>query len=248
MRRTTNKDDTDDADAVPQASVTSASSVARAEAPAGARRGRFDLVTLDLDGTLIPNDTVFAAVLRDQGRAADVAASDARYESGATTLEQCFWEQWAWVQPLALADLHRGLRKAAWLPGIGDGVRRLKDAGLRVALLTDQPSTFTDFLGRWALTEAICSPVTVKEGRQVAIDARFDKLANLRRRLAEWGIPEARVCHVGNGVNDIPVFRAVGGSVAVFGNPTVKAAAQVHVPAPRGLDDLVDAVLRLHGA
>ena len=204
---------------------------------------KWDLVTLDLDGTLIPNDTVFAAVLRDQGRGADVAASDARYESGAITLEECFWEQWRWVQPLTLADIHRGLRKATWLAGIGDGVRRLHEAGIRTCLLTDQPSTFTDFLGRWGLTDAICSPVTVKEGKQAAIDARFDKLANLRRRLAEWGIAESRVCHVGNGVNDIPVFQAVGGSVAVFGNPKVKAAAKRHVAQPRDLDELLDAAL-----
>ena len=102
-------------------------------------------------------------------------------------------------------------------------------------LRTDQPSTFTDVLGRWGLTDAISSQVTVKDGRQVAIDASFDKLANLRRRLKEWGIAEARVCHVGNGVNDIPV--------AVFGNPQVKAAARRHVPDPRSLGDLVDAVL-----
>lgn len=204
---------------------------------------RWDLVTLDLDGTLIPHDTVFAAVLRDQGRGADVAASDARYERGETTLEECFREQWAWIQPLTLADIHRGLRKATWLPGIAEGVRRLKDAGIRVALLTDQPSTFTDFLGRWGLTDAICSQVKVKDGKQLSIDARFDKLANLRARAKEWGIPLERVCHVGNGVNDIPVFGAVGGSVAVFGNPQVKAAARHHVPDPKSLGDLLDAAL-----
>lgn len=205
---------------------------------------RFDLVTLDLDGTLIPHDTVFAAVLRDQGRSADVKASDERYFAAKTTLEQCFWEQWAWVQPLTLADLHRGLRKATWLPGIAEGVARLKQAGIRVALLTDQPSTFTDFLGRWGLTDAICSPVKVKDGKQIAIDARFDKLANLRLRLAEWNIPESRVCHVGNGVNDLPVFRAVGGSVAVFDNLQVKAAAKWHLAKPNDLGELVDTALR----
>src|SRR5688572_31462482 len=99
---------------------------------------RYDLVTLDLDGTLIPNDTVFAAVLRDQGRGEDVRASDARYEKGDITLEECFWEQWAWIQPLTLADIHRGLRKATWLPGIAEGVARLRKEGMRIALLTDQ--------------------------------------------------------------------------------------------------------------
>lgn len=208
--------------------------------------GRFDLVTLDLDGTLIPRDTTFAAILRDHGFAKEVEETDGAYFAGRMSLDECFWAQWRLVQPLTLADLHRSLRKAAWLPGIADGVARLKQAGLRVCLLTDQPSTCTDFLGRWGLTEAICSPVTVKEGRQVAIDARFDKLANLRRRLAGWGIPEARVCHVGNGVNDIPVFQAVGGSVAVYGDVQVRAAAQAWLPEPASLGDVADAVLALH--
>lgn len=208
--------------------------------------GRFDLVTLDLDGSLIPHDTVFAAILRDNGFAAEVKASDERYFAGTTSLEECFWEQWALVKKLELADLHRGLRKATWLTGIAEGVARLKAAGLRVCLLTDQPSTCTDFLGRWGLTDAICSPVTVKEGKQMSIDGRFDKLANLRGRLKEWGIPESRVCHVGNGSNDIPVFRAVGGSVAVWGDPNVEAAAQRKVPVPKSLADVVDVVLELH--
>lgn len=215
-------------------------------APAG--RGAFDLVTLDLDGTLIPHDTVFAAILRDAGHADFAAATDEAYAEGRMSLEECFWAQWAKVQPLSLADLHRALRKASWLPGIGDGVARLKAAGLRVCLLTDQPSTCTDFLGRWGLTDAICSPVTVKDGRQVAIDARFDKLANLRRRLAEWDVPESRVCHVGNGVNDVPVFRAAGGSVAVFENVEARSAAQAWLPNPASLGEIVDAVLALHGS
>lgn len=215
-----------------------------AAGPAGS--GRFDLVTLDLDGTLVPGDTVFAAILRDQGFAKEAEETDGAYFAGRMSLEDCFWAQWKLVQPMALADLHRSLRKAAWLPGIAEAVARLRQAGLRVCLLTDQPSTCTDFLGRWGLTEAICSPVTVRDGKQVTIDARFDKLANLRRRLADWGIPEARVCHVGNGVNDIPVFQVVGGSVAVFDNVQVRSAAQAWLPTPSSLGDIVDAVLALH--
>lgn len=218
-----------------------------ATGPAGAPgKGRFDLVTLDLDGTLIPGDTVFAAILRDHGFAKEAEETDGAYFAGRMSLEDCFWAQWRLIQPMTLADLHRSLRKATWLPGIAEGVARLRQAGLRVCLLTDQPSTCTDFLGRWGLTDAICSPVAVKDGRQVSIDARFDKLANLRRRLADWTIEERRVCHVGNGANDIPVFQAVGGSVAAFENVQVRSAAQVWVPAPASLGDVVDAVLALH--
>ena len=187
---------------------------------------------------------MFAAILRDHGHAAFAQETDQAYFDGRLSLEDCFWAQWARVQPLTLADLHRSLRKAAWLDGIADGVARLKAAGLRVCLLTDQPSTCTDFLGRWGLTDAICSPVTVKEGKQVAIDARFDKLANLHRRLAEWRIEPKRVCHVGNGANDIPVFGAIGGSVAVFEYPEVRKAARDWIAAPASLGQVVDAVLR----
>jgi phosphoserine phosphatase len=201
------------------------------------------LVTLDLDGTLLPHDTVFAAVLRESGKAREVEASDARYLAGETTLEQCFNEQWPLVQALSPADLHRALRKANWLPGIADGVRRLKEAGLRTCLLTDQPSTLTDFLGRWGLTDAIGSPVTVKGGRQVAIDARFDKLANLRARLAQWRIDLRDVCHVGNGANDVPVFEAVGASVACFATPEVARHARKAIPEPRDLGQVIDAIL-----
>jgi phosphoserine phosphatase len=201
------------------------------------------LVTLDLDGTLLPHDTVFAAVLRESGKAREVEASDARYLAGETTLEECFWEQWPLVQALSPADLHRALRKARWLPGIADGVRRLKEAGLRTCLLTDQPSTLTDFLGRWGLTDAICSPVAVKDGQQVAIDARFDKLANLRGRLKGWGLEEREVGHIGNGANDVPVFQAVGHSVACFAPPEVARHAKKAVAEPRNLLEAVEAIL-----
>lgn len=208
--------------------------------------GRFDLITLDLDGTLLPDDTAFAAVLRANGRGDDVAASDARYFAGEASLEKVFWEQWAWVQDLSLADLARGLRRADWLPGIAEGVRMLKDAGLRICLLTDQPSTLTDFLGRWSLTDAVCSPVEVREGRQTGIDARFDKWDNLRRRLDAWGIDADRVCHVGNGSNDVPVWDQIGAGVAVFAPDGVAAAADLDLGRVPDLLTVADAVLRLH--
>lgn len=200
------------------------------------------LITLDLDGTLLPDDTVFAAVLRGNGRSEDVAASDARYFSGETSLEQCFWEQWAWVQELRLSDMHRALRGAAWLQDIHDAVKRMQQHGAKVCLLTDQPSVLTDFLGRWGLIDAICSPVTIVEGRATEIDARFDKLANLRERCQQWGIDLADVCHVGNGSNDVPVWQAVGGSVAVFAEPAIAAHAGIDLGRIDSLHAVVDAI------
>ncbi len=147
------------------------------------------------------------------------------------------------MQKLSLADMHRALRQAAWLPGIPEGVRRLQAAGIRVCVLTDVASTVTDFLGRWGLVGAICSPVTVKDGKQVAIDLRLDKWANLEERLLEGRLEDKRVCHVGNGNNDVPVFRKVGGSIAVFAPPDVAKAAKKVLAAPKDFAEIVDAIL-----
>ena len=149
-------------------------------------------------------------------------------------------------QELDLQALHRRLRQAAWLPDIHAAVHRLQEAGLDVRMLTDQPSTVTDFLARWGLTRAVSSPVTVREGRQLAIDFREDKLANLLGALADGGPPLDRVCHVGNGSNDVPVWQAVGGSLAVFATPDVARYAQRDLGEAESALAISDAVLALH--
>ncbi len=202
------------------------------------------LITLDLDGTLLPDDTVFAAVLRESGFADEVKASDDAYFAGDITLEECFWQQWDWVKGLSLADCHRALRKAAWLPGISEGVRALKGTGAKVCLLTDQPSILTDYLGRWGLIDAICSPVTIKEGHPVAIDAQFDKLANLKAHCDEWGVELAEVTHVGNGSNDVPVWNAVGRGIAVYAEPEVARHADLDLGRVASLEDVVSSFRR----
>ena len=206
---------------------------------------RFRLVTLDLDGTLLPRDMAFAAILRGNGHEALADEASRKFADGTWDLPTCYARQWAVVQTLSLADMHRALRKANWLPGIADGVARLQAEGARVCILTDVASTVTDFLGRWGLTDAICSPVTVKDGKQVALDQRLDKLANLKGRLAEWGLGLDEVCHVGNGENDVPVFDAVGGSVAVFADPKVAQHGKHTLASPREFGTIVDAVMQL---
>lgn len=203
----------------------------------------FHTVTLDLDGTLLPDTTLFAQVLGAHGRGDDVAASDARFFAGDISLRECFEEQWAWYQPLTPGDIHRALRKAAWLPGIREGIARLMDAGLTVRLLTDQPSSATDYAGRWGCAPAISSPVTIEEGQQVALDFREDKLANLQSA----GLNASDVCHVGNGANDVPIWAAGATGIAVFADDRVAEAATVDLGRPEHFDAIVDAVLAQRG-
>ncbi len=208
----------------------------------------FEVVTLDLDGTLLPGTTAFEAILRAHGKSDFVAQSDARFFSGQISLEACFWEQWGEVARLSPQAISRALGRAPWLPGIEAGVADLRAAGIgHVAILTDQPDLAADFAARWGLDAAICSPVATEDGVIVDIDARFDKWANLRTRLQSWGIEPAAVCHVGNGANDAEVWQQVGAGVAVFAEPDVASQATVDVGQPANFGAIRDAILQLHG-
>ncbi len=198
-----------------------------------------DVVTLDLDGTLLPGTTALLEILRQNGREDDVLASDARYFAGEISLRECFMEQWAWARELSLQDVHRALRKANWMEGIREGVSLLRDAGLDVRMLTDQPSIITDFGSRWGLSPAISSPVEIKEGRPASIDFQEDKLANLRRS----GLDPASVCHVGNGSNDVPVWNAGALGIAVHADDGVAGQADVDLGRPASLVPVAQEIL-----
>ncbi len=197
------------------------------------------LVTVDLDGTLLPGTTAFEVVLSAHGFGDQVAKSDAKFFAGQQSLEDTFWQQWEWFRTLSCQEVHRALRESdAWLPGIAEGVALLRRAGHEVRALTDQPDTVTDFLGRWGFLEGIASKVHVDDGKQVGITANFDKLANLRAHT------DSPVVHVGNGENDVPIFEAHRG-VAVFAPPAVAAAADLDLGQPASFVDVAEEILRL---
>jgi len=194
------------------------------------------LVTFDLDGTLLEG-TVFQALSRGAGVYEKVAALDADYEAGRLTLEECFSAEYPLFVGLAREDVERYLAKAPWRRGIDTAVELLAEAGLESAVLTDQPSFCCEHLRRFGLQKAVCSPAPWNGGAVPArVDARFDKLANLRAHLRETGLREDQVIHVGNGPNDLPVFRAVGLAVAV--NPLSREVAQSADLCFEDVDDL----------
>lgn len=201
------------------------------------------LITIDVDGTILPRTTIFEVVLRALGKGDFVEESDRKFFAGQQSLEQTFWEQWEVIQDYELIQLSNALRKAPWWADLAEGVRRLKDAGYRVHCLTDQPSSLVEYLGRFGLTQPICSQVRIEEGRQVEIDASFDKWANLEARLQETDIDPLAVTHIGNGSNDVPVWGAVGTGIAVFADPEVAQHADVDLGAPESFLRVVDWIL-----
>jgi len=84
----------------------------------------------------------------------------------------------------------------------GVGIKRLQALGIKVAIIT-----------------ASSTPSIAHRGRRLGVDYVFldceDKLATLVHICDEMGINLDQVGHIGDDLNDIPVFGAVGCPIAV---------------------------------
>lgn len=200
-----------------------------------------DLVTVDLDGTLI-RGTVFVAVARGEGLAERFEAWDAAYFAGEMDLEECFRREFRALVGLPVDRLLQHLdAHGDWVPGIGEAVDRIHDAGAEAAVLTDQPTFLARHLEPTGFDAFLGSDAEVADGRVTGrIEERFDKVALLDEHLEAQGIRPGEVAHVGNGTNDVPVFQHVGASVAV--DPSEPAVAEAADAVLDPLEDLRDAV------
>lgn len=195
----------------------------------------FRVVTLDLDGTLLTT-TCFQEVAAALGKLDAIKALDEEYFGGRQTLAENFWAEYQLLvgTPLDLAE--QAMRKGPWLQGIPEGVQQMRELGLRVGLLTDQPR----FLARLAeptLDPLLCSEGGIEQGRiALPLDYREDKGANLRAWCRAHHVDLESVIHCGNGSNDIPVFERVGLGVAV--NPAEAGVARRADIALEGVKDL----------
>lgn len=208
------------------------------------RDGRLQLVTFDLDGTLI-DGTAFMLVARAFGFEDEILHHDARFRAGEITLEECFAIEFAMLKGRTVDEVRAALETGTWFPGIHEAVRMLKDAGLRVAVLTDNPDFITDHLTRYGIDEHIASHGVVDGGVVTGeVHARFDKWGNLDDYLVREGIPADAVAHIGNDVNDVRVWEHIALGVCVEPTgPTVRDAADIVFPELRDHQEVAQAVL-----
>jgi phosphoserine phosphatase len=195
----------------------------------------FQLCTLDLDGTLI-RTTCFLEVAKAFGKEAEVRAHDERYFAGEETLAENFWAEYKLLEGIPVPEAQAALRKGPWLSRIPDGVATLRQLGLRVGLLTDQPRFLAE-VAEPTLDPLLCSDGGVEAGRIAAnLDYKEDKAANLRAWAKANKLDLERAIHCGNGSNDIPVFERVGLAIAV--NPSEPGVARAADLTVEGVTDL----------
>lgn len=208
---------------------------------------RLDLVSLDLDGTLI-HPAIFNAVAEPLGFGEKLEETTRLYFEGKMSADETFHADYKHFVGRRVDEMLDALRESkSWSPGIREAVERFHEAGARVAVTTDQPDFLVEIArDLFGVDDVVSSSADVRHGRVAgSYQLESDKWANLSRLLRARRIDPASVAHVGNGANDIPVFQHVGESVAVWPmSDAVRKGARVCIEAPASFEEVADALLR----
>ncbi len=176
----------------------------------------YSLVSFDVDGTIFRR-----AALRAAARAIGIGekwdAYDELFHHNRITMRECLDNQYKLLLGQHLEDILREVSRVDVIGNVRETVVKLQGHGLGVILLTDNPDFLCAYLvERFGFNGYVASKVAVKDGTITdEIQSLPDKREGLRKYCNWLSISVKKCIHVGDWLNDIPVFRVVGHSVAL---------------------------------
>jgi HAD superfamily phosphoserine phosphatase-like hydrolase len=199
---------------------------------------KFVTVSFDVDKTLFRQPALTHAA-RGLGIGKKWDAIDAMYHKQRITLRQALLQQFQLLVGMKLVDVLGEVSKVPMMRNIREAVEKLLGLGLSVILCTDNPDFLCQYLvEQFGFRGFVSSKVAVKNGVIIDdIEPLPDKRLGIRKYCAWMSIPLSKTVHVGDGLNDVPVFRVVGYSIALNTNlEKVRRAASDQMET----DDLLD--------
>ena len=174
------------------------------------------MVSFDVDKTLFRNPALTTAARR-LGIGETWDRLDEMYHKKRITLGQCLLSQYKLLVGMRLEDILREVSKVEMMKNIRETVEKLHGQELQVILTTDNPDFLCQYLVQlFSFNGYVSSKVAVKNGIVTDdIEPMPDKRLGIRKYCAWMSVPLSKVVHVGDGLNDVPVFRVVGYSIAL---------------------------------
>ena len=205
--------------------------------PAGLRRRAKRLVVLDVDSTLIKDETIDRLAER-AGVGAEVAEITARAMRGELDFAASVQARVSRLAGLTCADLEAVRDQLQLTPGARTFVRTLRRLGYRVGVVSGGFTFVTDrFEKELELDFAAANELEVVDGvvtgrlRGPIVD-RAGKAAALRSFAAQFGVPMSQTVAVGDGANDVDMLAAAGLGVAFNAKSTVRDTADAAINLP----------------
>jgi len=177
---------------------------------------KFVMVSFDLDKTLFRKPALTTAA-RALGIGRKWDSIDELYHKGRMNLGQALVSQYKLLVGMRLENILAEIAKLETMRNIRETVEKLLGQGIQVIVTTDNPDFLCQYLVQhYGFNGFVSSKVAVKDGIITDdIEPLPDKRLGIRKYCAWMSIPLSKVVHVGDGLNDVPVFRVVGYSIAL---------------------------------
>ena len=182
---------------------------------------RFRLVTIDQDGTIYKTEPLLI-IAKALGRKKEVDELQRMWEEGRISGTTSLRGQFGVLEGMTIRQLRVHMRKVRPINGIKQFVKLLQGFGLRVVLLTDNPSCIANFALKLGFQDIICShsELSSKDVIRGTDYPLVQKAPALTVYCKKNRIGLDQCLHIGNGANDVPIFNRVGASIAL--NPESK--------------------------
>jgi phosphoserine phosphatase len=197
-----------------------------------------------LDGTLIHETTASLHLGEWMGRRADIEELERRFAAGEITNADVADGHAPHYEGRSVAEVAEAMAGAPYIADIREGVEELASRGVDALLCTIAWSfaarCVADRFGFSGASGTIMKVDTdgILAGRVARYFEPEDKVAFLRDYCESREVTMNQVVAVGDGRSDIPMFEAVGFSVALNASPAARAAASVSVNSRSFLDAL----------
>ena len=174
------------------------------------------MISFDVDGTIF-RQPCLRQTAHTLGFGEKWDQYDEMYKKGRINLRDRLVSHYKLLNGKALAEVIGEVSKVEVLKNIREAVLKMQGHQVKVVLLTDLPDFVCSYLiERFGFEGYVASKIGVKGGQITDdVEALPDKRLGLRKYSAWTGIPLSRCMHVGNDLNDVPVFRVVGYSIAL---------------------------------
>ncbi|MBI5580352.1 MAG: HAD-IB family phosphatase [Deltaproteobacteria bacterium] len=195
------------------------------------RNQPWQLVCFDLDGTLVHGTTTCLHLSRALGHEAVLSDLESRYARGEISNSACADIDATFYVGLPLRRVEDLLNDIPMIAGINETVRALELEGIPSLIATVTWKFAAEIIARRfgflqaSGTEMAISESGILEGRVSKHFDEFSKLEYVRAFCSSRGIDLKRVVAIGDSRSDIPLFGAVGRSVALNATAPAKAAA-----------------------
>ncbi len=194
------------------------------------------LVVSDLDGTLVTGTTALNHLGAWIGHEAIVEGLEDKFTRGEVSDREIAEGYAQFYGGVALADAVEVISRIPSIDDIGLGVAMLRQRSVEAFIATVSWSFAAQALADlWGFTQ-VCGADLELDGASGLFTGRVarhfepeDKVAYVAEHCRRTGIGMDQVVAIGDGRSDLPLFRAVGFSVALNASSEARAAASITV-------------------